>query len=170
MWVSERASLSRFGARFWIPISVFWGPWGIIFGTFGLIWVTRGCPGSSKGDSLEPEVVFCQFCFMDLWFLSGSTLGSFRLLFRVLWCQRGRLGCGLLFLLFGGGKATRAQGPMLLKHINTMVVVCLHLFRETCFFDSVDYLWEIFWEVCDTLGIDFVVLEGPGNRFEFRCI
>ena len=34
----------------------------------------------------------------------------------------------------------------------------------------VSHFLDVFCEVCVTLGVDFVVLEGPGNTLEFRCI
>ena len=81
------------------PNTCILGTLGGHFGTFGLILVTRGRPGSSKRHPLEPEEVFNRF-LTDFRSLLGTSLGSFWWLFRICWCQSGRLGCGPLLLLF----------------------------------------------------------------------
>ena len=58
------------------PQNLYLGDLGVDFGTLGVILVTRGSPGGSTGDPLEPEVFFCQF-LLDLGFLLGTTSGSF---------------------------------------------------------------------------------------------
>ena len=47
--------------------------------------------------------------------------------------------------------------------VNTYVSVRFHFFRETCLFDDSGSLCG----VVAALGVNFVFLEGPGNRLDF---